>query len=153
MQDRLDALERFMQDYIVDTAYLDGLKEGKCPDRISAWLSGLGRRDGDGNKNAPNSTSTNTPEIPIQTVTSLPNPPSDSYYSSRPNAYASDLPERQAFQVESQPAQQGYDQHLGQPMSEFDQSLIMVNVDTHDNDARSTPMIYTAPQFYEEGSI
>jgi len=155
-----------MQDYVVDIAYLDGLNE--CPDKISAWLSRLNLKkvsrlngaSGGGNGNEANRFSTKTtPEIPIQTVASLPIPStsipeaysgssrSDSYYSSRPNTYA---PERQAFQVESQPAQQGYDQYLAQPMPEFDQSHTMVNVDTDDNDLRPTSSVYTAPQLYAD---
>ncbi|CAG8604574.1 9544_t:CDS:2 [Paraglomus brasilianum] len=158
LQNRLNALEQFMQDYVVDIAYLDGLKENECPGKISGWLSRLNlkkmgrlnRASGGGNGNEANGFSTETtPEI-IQTVPEdSGSSHSDSDSSSRPNAYVSDLPEMQAFQVESQPAQQGYDQYSAQPMSDSDQSHTMVSV-ADDNDLRPTPSVYTAPQLYDD---
>ncbi|CAG8491434.1 8343_t:CDS:2 [Paraglomus occultum] len=143
LQKRLEALELFIQEFMVDTGYLDGLDKGECPGRVSAWLSRfelkknrLNKASGSGNGYAKSRTSTQRmSETPTQTH-SLPIPPSsiaevysessrpDSYYSSQPDTYASGLPVRQD---QSQPVQEGY---------------------ADDNDIRSSQLLHTAPQIY-----
>ncbi|CAG8491410.1 8341_t:CDS:2 [Paraglomus occultum] len=113
LRKKLDALELFIQDYIADTKYLDGLDKGEYPSRLSAWLSrfdlkkgGLNEASGGVNGNVINGISTQRmSEAPTQTVyypTSSPIAPSsitevysgsshsDSYYP-QPDTYANQL--------------------------------------------------------------
>ncbi|CAG8623630.1 9360_t:CDS:2 [Paraglomus brasilianum] len=40
LQERLDRLELFMREYMVESAYLEGLNENRFPNRLSSWLGG-----------------------------------------------------------------------------------------------------------------
>ncbi|CAG8491452.1 8344_t:CDS:2, partial [Paraglomus occultum] len=138
LKNRLDALEVFIQEYIVDTGYLDGVKKDECPNRVSAWLSRIklkksNSREIQGMSETPTQTGHNSTSSSIPPSQYPPSPHSD---SDQLDTHTSDLLVRQD---QSQPAQQ---EHGSQSMSDFDQNPTSV-VGTV-TDVRSNQSLYTA---------